>query len=138
LSVFSCTAHSIEVQGHPPGPEAEQKFFTRTPQQCMDLTDLKKWTVRKTTADKNATFLVPLPIVSKFLVNVEIGAVAAARKQFPCRVKCIYKYINIIHRSGSIQTKPQGRPDRMMEEVLEVFERNRWKSGKKRAWYALM
>jgi hypothetical protein len=121
-----------------PGPETEQKFFTRIPQQCRNLTDFKKWTVRKTIADKSATFLVPLPIVSKSLVNVEIGAVAAARKQFPCRVKCRYKYIDIIHKSGSIQTKPSGGPNRMMGVVLEVFERNRWKNGKERAWYALM
>jgi hypothetical protein len=80
LSVFSCTARSVEVQGHSPGPETEQKFFTRIPQQCRNLTDLKKWTVRKTTTDKNATFLVPLLIVCKSLLSVEIGAVAAARK----------------------------------------------------------
>jgi hypothetical protein len=90
----------------PPGPEAEWKFFTRIPQQCRDFTDLKKWTVRETTADKNATFLVPLPIVSKSLMNVEIEAVAAARRQFLCLVKCKYKYIDIRHRSRSIQTKP--------------------------------
>jgi hypothetical protein len=99
-------ARSVEVQGYPPGPDAEQKFFTRIPRQCRDLTDLKKWTVRKTTADKNATFLVLLPIVSKSLVNVEIGAVAAARRKFLCRVKCRYKYFDIIHRSESIQTEP--------------------------------
>jgi hypothetical protein len=81
LSVFSCTARSVEVQGHPPGPEAEQKFFTRIPQQCGDLTDLKKWIVRKTAPDKNTTFLVPLPIVSKSLVNVETEAVAAAARR---------------------------------------------------------
>jgi hypothetical protein len=75
----------------PPGPETKQKFFTRIPEQYIDFTDLKKQTIRKMAADKNATFLVPLPIVSKSLVNVEIGAVAAARKQFPCRVKCRYK-----------------------------------------------
>jgi hypothetical protein len=76
----------------PPGPEAEQKFFTRIPKQCMDFTDLKKWTVRNTAADKNATFLVPLSIVNKSLVNVEIEAVAATtRGQFLCPVKCIYK-----------------------------------------------
>jgi hypothetical protein len=87
----------------PPGPEAGQKFFTRTPQQCRDLTDLKKWTFRKTAADKNATLLVPLPIVSKSLVNVEIETVAAAaRRQFPCPVKCRYKYLDIRHRSGAI------------------------------------
>jgi hypothetical protein len=122
-------ARSVEVQGHSPGQEAEQKFFTRFPQQCRDLTDLKKWTVRKTTADKNATFLVPLPIVSKSLVNVKIEAVAAARRQFPCPVKCRYKYLDIIHRSRSIQRKPQCRPDWMMGEVLEAFERNERKSG---------
>jgi hypothetical protein len=89
----------------PPGPEAEQKFFTRIPRQCRDLTGLKKWTVRKTTADKNDTFLVPLPIVSKSLVNVETEAVAAAaRRQFPCLVKCRYKSLDIITKSGSIQT----------------------------------
>jgi hypothetical protein len=72
-----------------PGPEAEQKFFTRIPQQCRDLTDLKKWTVRKTAADKNAIFLVPLPIVSKSFVNVEIEGVAGAvRRQFSCPIKC--------------------------------------------------
>jgi hypothetical protein len=75
----------------PPGPEAEQKFFTRIPQQCRDLTDLKKWTVRRTAADKNATFSITLPIVSKSLVNVETEALAAARRQFPCPVKCRYK-----------------------------------------------
>jgi hypothetical protein len=91
----------------PSGPEAEQKFFTRISQQCMDLTDLKKWTVRKTAADKNATFLVPLPIISKSLVNVETEAVAAAaRRQFPCPVKRRYKSLDIIHRSGSIQSEP--------------------------------
>jgi hypothetical protein len=41
LFVFSCTARSVEVQGHPPGPDPEHKFFTRIPQQCMNLTDLK-------------------------------------------------------------------------------------------------
>jgi hypothetical protein len=106
LFVFSCTAHSVEVQSHPPGPEAEQKLFTRIPKQCRGLTDLKKWTVRRTAADKNATFLVPLPIGSKSLMNVEIKAVAAARRQFSCRVKCRYKYLDIRNRSGSIQTKP--------------------------------
>jgi hypothetical protein len=105
-------------------PEAEQKFFTRIPQQCGDLTDLKKWTVRKTAADKNPTFLVPLPIVSKWLVNVEIEAVAAAQRQFPCHVKRRYKYLDIIHRSGSIQTEPSDHLDRMMGDVLEAFERN--------------
>jgi hypothetical protein len=55
LSVFSCTARSAAVQGHPPGPEAEQKFFTRIPQQHRDLTDIKKWTLRKTAAGRNAT-----------------------------------------------------------------------------------
>jgi hypothetical protein len=104
-------ARSVEVQGHPPGPEGEQKIFTRIPQQCRDLTDLEKLTVRKMAADKNATFLVPLPIVSKSLVNVEIEALAAtARRQFPCLVKCKckykYKYLDIRHRSESIQTKP--------------------------------
>jgi hypothetical protein len=91
----------------PPGLEAEQQFLTRIPQQCRDLTDLKKWTVRKTAAEKNATFLVPLPIVTKSPVNVETEAVAAAaRRQFPCPVKCRYKYLDIIHRSVSIQTEP--------------------------------
>jgi hypothetical protein len=72
-----------------PGPEAEQKFFTRIPQQCMDLTDLKKWTFRNTAADKNTTFLVLLPIVSKSFVNVEIEGVAGAvRRQFSCPIKC--------------------------------------------------
>jgi hypothetical protein len=89
-----------------PGPEAEQNFFTRISQQCRDLTDLKKWTVRKTAADKNATFLVPLPIVSKSLVNVKTEAVAAARRQFQCPVKYRYKYLEIMHRSGSIETEP--------------------------------
>jgi hypothetical protein len=106
LSDFSCTICSVEVEGHPPGPEAEQKFFTRIPEQCMDSTDLKKLTIRKTAAGKNATFLVPLPIVSKSLVNVKIEAVAATtRRQFPCPVKCRYKYLDVRHRSGSIQTK---------------------------------
>jgi hypothetical protein len=81
LSVFSCTARSVEVQGHHPGPEAEHKFFARIPQQCRDLTDLKKWTVRKRAADKNATFLVQLPIINKSLVNVEIEAVTAAARR---------------------------------------------------------
>jgi hypothetical protein len=107
LSVFSCTARSVEVHGHPPGPKAEQKFFTRIPQQWKDLTEVKKGTVRKTAAHKNATFLVPLPIVSKLLVNVETEAVAAAtRRQFPCPVKYRYKYLDIIYRCGSIQTEP--------------------------------
>jgi hypothetical protein len=97
----------------------------------MDLSDLKKWTVCKTAADKNATFLVPLPTVSKSLVNVEIEAVAAAaRRQFPCPVKCRYKYPDIIHRSGSIQTEPKGRPDRMIGDALEAFERSQRKNGK--------
>jgi hypothetical protein len=81
---------------------------------------------------------MPLPIISKSLVNVEIETVAAARRQFPCRVKCRHKHLDIIHRSRSIQTEPWGRPDRMMGEVLEVFERNQWRSGKERARYALM
>jgi hypothetical protein len=90
-----------------PGPEAEQKFFTRIPQHCRDLTDFKKWPVRKTAADKNATFLVPLPIVSKSLANVGTEAVVtAARRQFPCPVKCKYTYLNVIHRSGCVQTEP--------------------------------
>jgi hypothetical protein len=107
LSVFVCTVRSVEVQGHPPGPEAGQRFFTRIPQQCRDLIDLKKWTVHRTAADKNTTVLVPLPIVSKSLVNVEIEAVAgAAQRQFPCPVKWRYKYLDIRHKSGSTQTKP--------------------------------
>jgi hypothetical protein len=53
------------------------------------------------------TTLFRSPIVSKSLVNVEIEAVAAAaRRQFPCRVKCRYKYLDIIYISGSIQTEP--------------------------------
>jgi hypothetical protein len=64
-----------------PGPEAQQKFFTRIRQQCMDPTGLKKWTVRETAADKNATFLVPLAIVNKVLVNIEIEAVLAAARR---------------------------------------------------------
>jgi hypothetical protein len=107
FSAFSCTVRSVEVQSYSPGPEVEQKFFTRIPQQCRDLINLKKWTVRKATANKNATFLVPLPIISKLLVNIEIEAVsAAARRQFPCRVKCRCKYLDLIHRSRSIQTEP--------------------------------
>jgi hypothetical protein len=75
--------------------------------------------------------VVPLPVVSKLLVNVEIEAITAAdRRQFRCPVNCRYKYLDIIHRSGSIQTEPYGRPDRMIREVLEPFERNPLKSGK--------
>jgi hypothetical protein len=92
--------------GRSTGPEAEQRFFTVIPQQSRDLPGLKKWTIRKTAADKNTTFSVPLPILSKSLVNVEIEAVASARRQFPCPAKCTYKYRDIIHRSGSIQTEP--------------------------------
>jgi hypothetical protein len=65
----------------PPGAGVEQKFFTVIPQQCRDLTDLRKWTVRKTAADKNTIFLVPLPILSKSLVNVTIEAIAAAARR---------------------------------------------------------
>jgi hypothetical protein len=130
VSSYAWTAAS-RSRAIPPVPEAEQKFFTRIPQQCRDLTDLKKWTVRKTAADKNATFLVLLPIVSKSLVNVEIEAVAAAaQRQFPCPVKCRHKYLDTRRRSGSIQRKPQGRRDRMIRQALEMFERNERKRGK--------
>jgi hypothetical protein len=139
LSVFSTRLAASRSTAILPGPEAEQKFFTRIREQCMDFTDLKKWTVRKTTAGKNATFLVPLPIVSKLLVNVEIEAAAATtRRQFPCPVKCRYKYLDIRHRSGSIQTKPYGRRDRMSGQVLEAVERNQRKNGKETAGYGLM
>jgi hypothetical protein len=91
----------------PPGPDAEEQFLARIPQQCRVLTDLKKWTLRRTASSKKAVFLVPVPMVTRWPVNVETEAVAAGhRRQFPCPVKCRYKYLDITHRSVSIQTEP--------------------------------
>jgi hypothetical protein len=92
------------------GPDTEQEFLARIPLNFRDANELKKWTIRKSikVAPKIAEkqqFVVPLPASWSPQVDVETEAVhVIIHRTFPCPVKCRYKYLDIIHRSVSIQT----------------------------------
>jgi hypothetical protein len=69
-----------------------------------DSPELKKWTIRKR-ADAKANCVTVPPPLPEPNVSVETEAVhVRVLKTFPCPVKCRYKFMNIIHRSVSIQT----------------------------------
>jgi hypothetical protein len=89
--------------------DSEQEFLARIPLNFRDATELKKWTIRKsakaTPIGRQHEFVVPLPASWRPHVNVETEAVhVIVHRTFPCLVKCRYKYLDIIHRSVSIQT----------------------------------
>jgi hypothetical protein len=96
-----------------PGHEAEQEFLSRIPSHCQEPSDLKRWTIRKVAsivstpkAPPAPALVIPLPLSWRDRVNVETEAVQEiVRRTFPCPVKCRYKYLDIIHRSVSIQTE---------------------------------
>jgi hypothetical protein len=90
--------------------ETEQEFLARIPLNFRDATELKKWTIRKSVKttpriETQPQFVIPLPASWRPQVNVETEAVhVIVHRTFPCPVKCRYKYLDIIHRSVSIQT----------------------------------
>jgi hypothetical protein len=83
--------------------DGEQEFLSRLPVTLRDSLDLKTWTIRRTTEARPRR--VPSPPPPEPNVSVETEAVhVRVLKTFPCPVKCRYKYMDIIHRSVSIQT----------------------------------
>jgi hypothetical protein len=92
------------------GADTEQEFLARIPLNFRDSNELKKWTIRKSIKVTpriagTQQFVVPLPASWSPQVDVETEAVhVIVHRTFPCPVKCRYKYLDIIHRSVSIQT----------------------------------
>jgi hypothetical protein len=91
-------------QPHGIAPE----LLARIPCQHHDPTELRKWTVRTSTAYLSrgfVPFLVPVPMPSYGDSNVATEAIEAVTYQkFPCPVKWRYKFWDSVHQSVSSQT----------------------------------
>jgi hypothetical protein len=76
------------------------------------MTELKKWTIRRTSiADPPPAlppaFIVPLPTIRPVPPPPEAATdiEAVVHRKFPCPVKVRYKYREILYQSVSIQTE---------------------------------
>lgn len=92
----------------PPNPEAQGQLTSHMPFGVGQTAELKKWSVRRKTELKPEPpakpFVIQVPLAWRVSVDTE-AVEAIAHRTFPCPVKCRYKYLDIIHRSVSIQTE---------------------------------
>jgi hypothetical protein len=102
-SLINGSLQHLGYSAEPITPEECEELVSRLPGQITDAFELKKWSMRKRAAEQPETFVVPLPM--RWRAGVETEAVEAIVRQFPCPIKCRYKYLDIIQRSVSIQTE---------------------------------
>jgi len=95
----------LGYSAEPHGCDADEEFLSRVPGPLRQGSELRTWSIRRraATAERRAPFVIQLPL--SCTVGVETEAIeAAARRRFPCPIKCRYKYFDILQRSVSIQT----------------------------------
>ena len=93
--------------------DVEQQLAHFIPVQYREAADIKKWTLRKNVRleskpsiqQKRSTFIIPIPDIYISKPEISTEAKKIVKKNYPCPVKCRYKYYDIVYQSVSIQTE---------------------------------
>jgi hypothetical protein len=104
-SSINGSLQQLGYSADPPPQQLTPDFLARIPQSHRDMSDLRKWTVRRTRLDLEfgaSPFVIPLP--ERAVERVDAMETLVEQK-FPCPVKCRYKYQQMMYQSVSIQTE---------------------------------
>jgi hypothetical protein len=108
-SSMNGSLQQLGYTAQPPLSGNEAELIQKIPYLSRDISEMKKWTIRKNGSETcliEPPFLVPMPSPMKTSATVNTTEVnSAMESQFPCPVKCRYKYLDMIRHSIAIQTE---------------------------------